>query len=261
MNRWKKTLLALATLAALLVMAQNKPLDPFEEAQKQRQQFKDTFGVLPGELYSANGEELYFKKRGPKNVTLEGCDFGLGAGVLEGAYARLPRYFADTRQVEDLDTRIRTCMLRLQGFKPDQIVREDVLALAAFVASKSSKMPIHVELKTGAEAQLYNLGKELWYYRAGVRDMNCATCHDSKAGARIRLSPLKSPKQGLSDEWPAYRFEVDKLYTLEDRIQFCYSSIAVSPPAHYSEPVIALSLYMRYQANGKLLTELPGFTR
>ena len=47
------------------------------------------------------GEELFAEKRGPKNVSLEGCDFGKGPGVLDGAYVELPRYFADTGRVMD----------------------------------------------------------------------------------------------------------------------------------------------------------------
>ena len=34
-------------------------------------------------------------KRGAKNVSLEGCDLGEGPGKLDGAYAKLPRYFTD----------------------------------------------------------------------------------------------------------------------------------------------------------------------
>jgi sulfur-oxidizing protein SoxA len=55
----------------------------------------------PAELVVARGEELWKTKRGPKNVSLEQCDFGLGAGVLKGAYAQMPRYFADADQVMD----------------------------------------------------------------------------------------------------------------------------------------------------------------
>jgi sulfur-oxidizing protein SoxA len=48
------------------------------------------------------GEELWRKPAGPRNVSLEGCDLGVGAGVVEGAYARLPRYFPDTGKVQHL---------------------------------------------------------------------------------------------------------------------------------------------------------------
>lgn len=49
-------LLAATTLFAL--SQQEKPLDPFEEAMKQRQQYLQNFGILPGDLFAAQGEEL-----------------------------------------------------------------------------------------------------------------------------------------------------------------------------------------------------------
>src|SRR6184192_4165927 len=70
----------------------------------------------PAELWEARGEELWKQKRGPKQVSLEQCDLGLGAGVVKGAYARLPRYFADADRVMDLESRILWCMVALQGF-------------------------------------------------------------------------------------------------------------------------------------------------
>ncbi|WP_018110653.1 sulfur oxidation c-type cytochrome SoxA [Thermus igniterrae] len=261
--------LFLAGLALLGVLGglfaytqQQKPLDPYEEAMRQRQMYLETFGVLPGELYAEEGKELFFRK-GPSGKTLEECDFGLGKGKLQGAYAVLPKYFPDSRRVEDLESRVYTCMQTVQGFKPAQIKRDEVKAITTYIASFSSKAKMQVVPKHPQELALYNLGRELWYHRAGARDMSCAVCHDQYAGQRVRLSPVRSPKQGLGSEWPAYRFEADKLYTMEDRIAFCYESIAIPAPAFYSEPYIALTLYMLAEATkaGKSFEELPFFTR
>jgi sulfur-oxidizing protein SoxA len=59
----------------------------------------------PGELWIDRGKTLFYQKQGPKNASLEGCDFGMGPGKLEGAAARLPRYFPDTDKVQDLETK------------------------------------------------------------------------------------------------------------------------------------------------------------
>ena len=64
----------------------------------------------PAELFEMEGEELWRTARGPKNATLEQCDLGLGPGVVEGAAAQLPRYFEDTGKVQDLESRLLTCM-------------------------------------------------------------------------------------------------------------------------------------------------------
>ncbi|WP_243093740.1 sulfur oxidation c-type cytochrome SoxA [Thermus thalpophilus] len=256
-------LVALGALGGLWAYTQGeKPLDPFEEAMRQRQMYLETFGVLPGELYVEEGKELFFRK-GPSGKTLEACDFGKGPGVLEGVYAVLPKYFPDTKRVEDLETRVYTCMQRVQGFKPEEIKRDEVKAITTYIASFSSKAKLQVVPRRPEELALYNLGRELWYQRAGVRDMSCAVCHEQYAGHRVRLSPVRSPKQGLGNEWPAYRFEEDKLYTMEDRINFCYESIAIPKPNFYSEVHIALTVYMLAEATkaGRSFEELPFFTR
>ena len=70
----------------------------------------------PAELWEAKGEALWTKPRGPKNASLQQCDLGLGPGVVKGAFVTLPRYFNDTARVQDLESRLMTCMQSLQGF-------------------------------------------------------------------------------------------------------------------------------------------------
>ena len=71
-----------------------------KEIEKYRQALGDG---NPAELWEARGEDLWKKKRGPKNASLEQCDIGLGAGKVKGAYTVLPKYFEDTDKVEDLE--------------------------------------------------------------------------------------------------------------------------------------------------------------
>ncbi len=254
---------ALGALGGLVAYTQQgEPLDPFEEAMRQREMYLETFGILPGELYVAEGEELFHRK-GPSGRTLEACDFGKGPGVIEGVYALLPRYFPDSGRVEDLESRVYTCMQTVQGYKPQEVKREEVRAITFYIASKSSGARIQVVPKHPKEIAMYNLGRELWYTRAGPRDMSCAVCHERYAGQRVRLSPVMSPRQGLGREWPAYRFEEDAFYTFEDRINFCYTSIGIPAPEFYSEVHIALTTYILAEATkaGHSFLELPFFTR
>ena len=71
-----------------------------------------------GTARSDRGEALWKTPRGPKNVSLEQCDLGKGPGKVDGAFAELPRYFADADRVMDVETRILWCMEKLQGFNP-----------------------------------------------------------------------------------------------------------------------------------------------
>jgi sulfur-oxidizing protein SoxA len=90
-------------------------------AQKSASQAIDEYRAMladgnPADLFEAKGEGLWKQQRGPKNASLERCDLGKGPGVVKGAFVELPRYFADTGKVQDLETRLVTCMERLQGF-------------------------------------------------------------------------------------------------------------------------------------------------
>src|SRR6185503_21177546 len=99
--------LSAAAVALASVGAMALAQDTRKEIEKYQRMIADS---SPVELFELEGEALWKKKQGPKNVSLEACDVGLGAGVLKGAYAHLPRYFADADRVMDLETRLVHCM-------------------------------------------------------------------------------------------------------------------------------------------------------
>ena len=87
-------------------------------------------------------------RAGPKKATLEQCDLGKGPGKVDGAFAELPRYFADADRVMDVETRILWCMEKLQGISAADYVKrphpgggqpvKELGAMATYVASKSA---------------------------------------------------------------------------------------------------------------------------
>src|SRR6266545_4148535 len=107
----------------------------------------------PAELWEARGEDLWKQKRGPKNVSLEQCDLGQGPGVVKGAYAQLPKYFADADRVQDLETRLVWCMVTLQGYSETDArkgpfggpgKKSDIEALVAYVHLRAARGGRHV---------------------------------------------------------------------------------------------------------------------
>ena len=62
------------------------------EVERYRAMISDPM-ANPGYLSVDRGEALWAEARGTKAVSLEACDLGRGPGVLEGAYAALPRWF------------------------------------------------------------------------------------------------------------------------------------------------------------------------
>jgi len=98
-----------AVFAALLLSASGAFAQD-NSAVKEIEKYREALGDgNPAELWEARGEDLWKTPAGPKKASLEKCDLGLGPGVVPGAYAQLPRYFADTGKVQDLEDRLVTC--------------------------------------------------------------------------------------------------------------------------------------------------------
>jgi len=120
--------------------------DSEKEIERYRAMISDPM-ANPAFLNVDRGEELWKTKRGTKNASLETCDLGEGAGKLDGAYARLPRYFADADKVIEIEPRLLWCMDKIQGLDTRDIIKRrfggpgvisDMEDLVAYIANKSS---------------------------------------------------------------------------------------------------------------------------
>jgi sulfur-oxidizing protein SoxA len=218
----------------------------------------------PAELWEIRGEALWREKRGPKQVTLEGCDLGLGPGIVKGAYAQLPRYFADADRVMDLETRLVWCMVKLQGYTESDAKKNvfgsgndkksDLEAFTAYITSESRGVPMNVPLRHAKEVEAYRIGEKLFFFRGGTHDFACATCH-AEEGKRIRLQDLPNlmtaeGAQKAYTTWPAYRVSQGELRTFEWRLYDCFRQQRFPELAFGSEAAIALTMYLARNANG-----------
>jgi len=216
----------------------------------------------PAELFEAKGEDLWKAKRGPKNASLERCDLGQGAGVVKGAFVRLPRWFADTQRVQDLESRLLTCMSTLQGLDAEAIAKTpfgkgeqaNMEALVAWISAESRGQRMQLPQAHAAEKRMYELGKRAFFFRGGPMDFSCASCH-GEDGKRIRLQDLpnltKNPGDGVGfAAWPAYRVSSGELWGMQRRLNDCYRQQRFPYPGYASEVTIALAVYMGVNAKG-----------
>ncbi len=226
----------------------------------------------PSELVAAQGEELWKTKRGPKNASLEQCDLGLGPGVINGASAQLPRYFKDTGRVQDLETRLMTCMETLQGIDTKELNKvrwargemEKMESLVAYVVTASNGMKIKVDMRRPEMKKMYELGKMAFFYRGGAMDFSCATCH-GQPDKRIRLQDLPDlrTKAGAAagwGSWPAYRVSSGEFWTMQHRLNDCYRQQRFPEPIYGTDVTIALSVYLAANGNGGTVLT-PGIKR
>jgi sulfur-oxidizing protein SoxA len=228
----------------------------------------------PGELWVERGSRVFYEKRGSKKTSLEGCDFGLGPGNLRGAFAELPRYFGDTQRVQDLESRLITCMIDLQGLAREDIIRDrfgsldkdsDLEALVSFIGSKSNGMSMNVPMRHTEEYVFFKAGEYIFNRRTGPLDFSCATCH-SEEGKRIRLQDLpnmtdaKQVQAVVSTGWPAYRGTQASVRTMQHRLYDCNWQMRLPDLGYASDMSVALTSYLNHRAKGAVI-QLPGVRR
>jgi sulfur-oxidizing protein SoxA len=216
------------------------------------------------------GEVLFKTPRGPKNASLEKCDFGKGPGVLEGAYVELPRYFADAGKVMDLDSRLAYCMKTLQGFTDDDPAVKvkhgsgsDVMKLQTYIAAKSNGMAWNPPLNHPLEKAMRDAGEVMFYRRSGIMDFGCVTCHTNE-GARIRASVLpnvyKPDEWTKAISWPAYRVSQDNVRSSQHRLIECLWQMRYPNMKNGSDASVALISFWTDAARGAPAI-LPDFKR
>jgi L-cysteine S-thiosulfotransferase len=251
-------MLALAANAA----AQSSTAD---EIAKYRQMLADG---NPAELTELQGEGLWKAKRGPNNVSLEKCDLGLGAGVVKGAYAQLPRYFADASRVMDLEARLVHCMVTQQGFKFEDVIKKpfseqgekqtELEALTAYVVAESRGAKINVPQTHPMEKAAYVRGEQAFYFRGGPFDFSCASCHGVD-GQRIRLQDLPNlagnpqSAQRAFATWPAYRVSQGAVRTMQWRMYDCFRQQRFPELKYTSQTAIDLITFLGVKANGGVM--------
>ena len=258
--RW----LCAGLLAASTSVSAQQPTDTTEkEIERYRAMISDPF-ANPGYLNVDRGEVLWALVRGTKNVSLKACDLGEGPGKVEGAYAKLPRYFKDADRVMDLEQRLLWCMETLQGVDTKEVIKRrfsgpgvvsDMEDLVGYIANKSNGMKLAVAVAHPKEQEMYAVGEAMFYRRSAIMDFSCATCH-SDDGKRIRLQALPNlSKPGKNAQetmgsWPTYRVSQSQMRTMQHRLWDCYRQMRMPAPDYASDGITALTLYLNTQAEG-----------
>ncbi len=252
-----RALLVVLCLYALPVLGQ----DTKKEIQRYQQMIAEG---SPVELFELQGETLWKKPQGPKQASLEKCDLGQGAGVLKGAYARLPRYFKDADRVMDLESRLVHCMQTLQGRSREDAVRRvfgnedrpsELELLSAYIAGQSRGERMSPGLSHPREKEAYELGRALFFHRAGAWDFSCASCHGEE-GKRIRMQDLpvlSEPRAArpVVATWPAYRVSNSQFKTMQWRLNDCYRQMRMPEPVFASDTTVALTLFLTATGRGE----------
>ena len=251
-------------IACVPALAQGGTQDASEkEIERYRAMIEDPM-ANPGYLAVDRGEQLWALPRGTKNVSLQTCDLGQGPGKLEGAYAHLPRYFADADKVMDLEQRLVFCMRSIQDLDTKDVLARrfgspgktsDMEDLVAFVANKSLGMKFAAPLTHPKEKEAFEMGEAMFYRRSAVNDFACATCHSGE-GQRIRLQSLTNFTKPSDDvrkvigTWPTYRVSQSQTRTMQHRLWDCYRQMRMPVPDYLSDGITDLIVFLTHNAEG-----------
>ena len=228
----------------------------------------------PALLDADRGAAIWKERRGPRKASLERCDLGKGPGVVDGAFAELPRFFRDAGRVMDIETRLVWCMATLQGVDPQELTAKphaaanepvkDLGAIATWIASRSAGRRFQASLAHPREKATLALGATLFQRRSGPYDFSCVSCHGAP-GKRIRRQGLahladEEDARRVVGEWPAYRVSTANVMTLQHRIYDCYWQMRMPELKLGSEASVALIAYLVHQADGGEISA-PGLKR
>ena len=263
----RRTTIRSAITFAILMCAWSAPALAQDASEKEIERYRAMISdpmSNPGYLAVDRGEVLWSQKRGTKDVSLETCDLGQGPGKLEGAFAKMPRYFKDADKVMDLEQRLLWCMTNIQSLDTKDVIARrfsgpgkpsDMEDLVAYIANKSNGMKIDIPLSHPKEQEMAAVGEALFYRRGGVNDFSCSTCH-AEEGKRIRLQglpdlskPGKLPQETMAS-WPTYRVSQGALRTMQHRLWDCYRQQRWPVPEYASDALTALTVFLQKQAAG-----------
>ncbi len=120
---------------------------------------------------------------------------------MKGVSVRYPSFVASLGGVVDLEQRVNGCVTANQQAPALAYESQDLLALTAFVASRSRGLAIVPDPSHEMDSA-FERGRSLYFQRQGQLNLACTNCHDASWGKRLLSEPIS---QGHPADWPAYR--------------------------------------------------------
>jgi len=219
------------------------------------QAMQDDDAANPGFLWVLEGEALWRMAAGPAGASCAGCH-GDAAASMKGVAARYPAFDAAAGRVVNLEQRITRCRAERQQAPPLAYESRELLALTAYVASQSRRVPVQVAID-GPARPFFEAGRDFFSTRLGQLNLACRHCHEDHWGGQLRGDRLS---QGYGNAYPIYRLEWQTLGSLQRRLRSCNIGVRAEPYPYGAQEYVNLELYLAWRAQG-LPVETPGVRR
>ena len=217
----------------------------YDFAGAESRAMQDDDAVNPGMLGVLQGETLWATPAGTAGRSCADCHGDARAGM-KGVAARYPMFEPALGGPLDLEMRINRCRAEHQGAVPFAWESEELLALTAFVAHQSRRLPI----APGERSELrpfVDLGSRLFHRRQGQLNLSCSQCHDDNWGKRLAGAVIP---QAHPTGYPVYRLEWQSLGSLQHRLRNCMIGVRAEPYGYGALEAVALELYLMARARG-----------
>lgn len=175
---------------------------------------------------------------------------------MKGVAARYPALDPRSGKLLNLEGRINQCRTERMKIMALAYESEELLSLTALVAHQSRGMPFELRVDP-ATKKFLDSGRDAYYRRRGQMNLACANCHEQNWGKRLGAETLS---QGHANGYPAYRLEWQALGSSQRRLRACFFGLHAELPAHGSELLIELELFLASRARG-LPLETPAVRR
>ena len=196
-----------------------------------------------------------------------------GAGRVEGAFAELPRYFADAGPGDgcrDAHSVVHGEAAGLQPRRPRQAAASRRRPAGQGARRdrdlRRQQVERHEVCRQGRapkEKDAVALGEALFFRRSGPFDFSCATCQrrrQAHPAAGIAASVEAEEARKVVGEWPAYRVSSTHVMTMQHRLYDCYWQMRMPELELGSEVSVALIAYLTKTAEGGEIAA-PGLKR
>lgn len=229
-------------------------LSGYEFLHEETKALQDDAFANPGMLWVDRGYELY-SMAATGNRSCSSCHGSSGEEFI-GIADSYPSLDERTGELVNIENRINLCRSRYLSQSQLPYEHDDLLALTAYVLSKSRGKTIDRKPEKHL-IEHWEVGRDYFHTRRGQMNLSCSQCHDENWGKQMRGDTIS---QGHSNGFPTYRFEWQSLGSLHRRFRDCDLGVRAEPHEAGSLIYTQLELYLQLRANG-LAIESPSVRR
>jgi sulfur-oxidizing protein SoxA len=217
---------------------------PYSMNEDMRKQWVEKEDFPPYDFALDRGKEL-FEAPFKNGKTFADCFPDKGIGIRQN----YPYFDEKADEVVTLESAVNGCLAQ-NGEKPYSYVKDDMAAVAAYMAYTSRGKPFDIKMPSTPHAlAAYEDGKQYFYQRRGQLNFSCASCHVQSPGERIRAEVL-APALGILNAMPIYRSEWGGMGTTSRRLTSCNSQVRATPLEPNDPTYRNLEYYLSYMSNG-----------